>query len=160
MNRTILPLLSTLFLALGGCLGGDDPEGDGQADITHAIGRWQLDYHCQQSSGAGSDPIDGCTVGDIYDAGLTDDGRVRLGVAWESAQGTGVLRANALSITFEYGPQNTPEYWTEEAIYTFDRANPDIFKKSSSYGGNGVNGTCVGSAVRIPDTQVACQPRS
>lgn len=161
MNRIILPLISILPLALAACLGDDDPEGDGLEDIQHAKGRWQLDYVCEQKSGMETVRITACSVGDIYDAGQTQDGHLRFGVAWEGGtQGTGVLRSNALSVTFEHGAQNSPDYWTEDAIYTFDRSNHDFFKKSSTYGGNGVSGICAGTAIRIPDEQQECQPRT
>lgn len=156
MNRNylFLPLFS---LALAGCLGGDDPGGDGQADIQHATGHWQLDWVCDQ----GGERITGCSIGDIYDVhGLSPDGHVQLGVTWEGDRGTGVLRSNALSVTFEHGPLGTPEYYTEDAVYTFDRADTNFFKKSSTYGGNGVNGICAGTAIRIPAEQFECKPRT
>lgn len=153
MNQKLIPLFSLLPLALAACLGGD-PDGDGGTEITHAAGHWQLNWVCDQQG----ETLTGCDIGDIYDVGRTADGVLQLGVAWGGDQATGTLRANALSMTFEFGAQGSPEYWTEDAVYTFDRTNPDVFEKSSTYGGNGVSGICSGTARRIPATQTECLP--
>lgn len=153
MNKNLIPFLSFSPFVLAACLGGD-PNGDGGADITHATGHWELQWECDQQG----ERIVGCSVGEIYDMPPDMDGQKMLGVSWQGEYGTGTLRSNALSVNFQHGALNSPEHYIEEAIYTFDRANPDIFTKSSTYQGQTASGVCSGTGKRIPETQTTCQP--
>ncbi len=157
MNKRLIPLIPALFLAVAGCLGEDDTEGDGGdlMDLTDVTGTWQLNWSCEQ----GPDTITGCDIGRIYDQGKKDpDGHPILGVDWSGERGDGVLRANALSTSFQHGAQGAPGSYIENAVYTFDRANPDIFRKESVYSGADVSGFCGGVGKKVPDGQADCQP--
>lgn len=151
MNQRLIPLLPLFAFGLAACLGGD---GDGGADVTHAIGHWQLNWECDQMG----ETITGCDIGEIYDSGLEEGGVKQLSVVWGGDHVTGPLRGNAFSVAYDHGPVGSPGHYYEEAVYTFDRANHDIFSKSSVYSGDGVSGTCSGSGRRIPATQTECMP--
>ena len=150
MNRRIISISLFSAFALSACF-----EGDGGPDVTHAEGTWQLNWTCEQAG----ETLTGCEVGQFYPvSAATDTTPARFGATWPGSQSTGTLQGNALSVVFDYGAQNAPGYYREEAVYYFDRTNQDTFDKVSSYSGSELSGSCTGKGTRVPSGQVECMP--
>lgn len=142
----------TLFsfpLLLAACL-GDEPN-DGGSNVTHAPGTWRFEWSCTVSGSTET----GCSIGEIYKRSPTAPDE-ELAVVWDSLSAEGEVSGNQLSVGFLHGPEGAPNTFTEDALFTFDRDEQDVFQMSSTYQDAAQSGGCMGTATRVPDSTQSC----